>query len=235
MRYAEFQRKPVDVPEFVAKAGARFRENDVYPICLECRQKVAPRLPEGPREPWFAHFPDQAQHCDIASGRAVNGWSSIGAAAVNQSRGRELRRYFLTHEATRAFALLTRVCSGTVVDFNVFINLIRRADGRGIWDFVGLEPWMMSFILPLLDNFEAERYAFHFTMRRGADNVALFNGSRALILDRVFTNSGVSMNGSGKCPNPLPVTPEALKKYGDASWMKASDGFVRKLINHLPE
>lgn len=219
MKYAEFRGARVDVPQFVAKAGARFRKEGVYPICLECRRPVAPRLAEGPGGPSFAHFPGQAAGCDLASKASGRDLSALGIGDLDDQRGRAVRRIFLAHESLRAFALLTKVCSGTKIDFATFAKLIRRADGRGIWDFCGLDPWMMAFILPLLENFTTPSYAFHFTMRRGADETSLFGGSRRLLLDRVFTRSGDSMRSSRRLPNPLPVTPKILIEHGDASWI----------------
>lgn len=218
MILADFQGRLVDVPGFIARAGPRFRERKLYARCPECDAQVYPQHAEGPRDPSFNHWPNAAEGCWLATHSNAN-LGVLGNGAVDHSRGALLRDEFLADYAPRSYALLRNVTLQPAPTVAEFIRLVRRADGRGLWSFAGMEVWMMPFILPLLDEFAGVRFPYHFVMRRGPTRTLLMNGGRDLLLDRVFSRGGESTKAKPEVPNPLPVSPGSLAEYGRASWI----------------
>lgn len=236
MKCAWFQATLVDVPEFIAKAGPDFRRKHTYAVCPECGADVYPVRPEGPRKPSFSHFPGHAEECRAESGDVTLDF--LGTGSVDAARGVRMRAQFIASHLSNAYSLLRNVCFNRDASMAVFVKMVRRADSRGIWRLAKLELWMVPFILPLLRHFQATDFEFHFTMRRQVLDEETGLIRDGLFLDRVFSDSGTSMQSLMGVPNPLPVTRGSLERHGDVGWIgdpRRMDERFRSLLTRPPQ
>lgn len=85
------------------------------------------------------------------------------------------------------------VVTGGSCSTSQFANLIRNADRRGVWSFVGLRIWAVPFVLVTLDDFVSPRgIAFRLVMgrRRTAPRSFAWKGMETGVLRKYFADSG---------------------------------------------
>lgn len=184
------------VPQFIAVAGVRWREQNTLPTCLGCDEPVHPVGANNPAATQhFDHFDARggAQDSYCALRRQTGRFASFHVDDLDVVAGRQRRARFLhSPNLVLAYAFLSRAtlhcCSR-----RKFAELVVRADQRRIWSYVGLQDWAVPFILLSLGDFKTREseLPFHFvlsTSRGEAQNP--WRGMRAARLVKHFSDSG---------------------------------------------
>lgn len=220
----------VDPDQFLAIAGANYKEKGIYPYCEACGEPVDLYgvFSTNPNTtPRFDHKNLSAganplNDCVLANRNKRLAW--LLPDGFDDVRGERIRQQFREPEfmaQTYNFCLnLCRVKNLTTAQFR---ELCQRADKKRIWAYEGIQVWAIPYILLVLGDFTATRkdgsqYDFRFVFQRPRGSVmsALWENPKACRIKKVFGNGKKIIAHD----NPYPVSQNDFEsKAGKYEWV----------------
>jgi hypothetical protein len=155
----------------------------------------------------------------------------------DDARGKVLRAQFFEPEfLAQAYTFCRNLCRAKNLAHGQFRSMVKRAEKKRIWSYVGIQLWAVPYILLTLEDFSAigknnQQYGFHFVFQKprgsgGTGIAALWSSQNGCKISKVFSDNG---NPVRTGDNPYPVSELAfVEMAGDSSWV--TPALLRALI-----
>ena len=138
--------KTISPKEFISEFGVNHAEKEIFAKCMHCGAdvftygmssiKVTSR---------FKHF--SGKSCDVST---IAGGDHPG---FDINRGILIKKEFCKSEnILRAYVLCLSMVGKGQFSVNTFISLCKKANNKDIWAYVGIEVWMLPFMLLTLND-----------------------------------------------------------------------------------
>lgn len=180
-----FEKKQITPKEFASEFGANYKENNIFPTCIHCGEKVftygTSSINVTSR---FKHFNDRS--CDPSP---IGGGNHPGFDLIF---GEKIKEEFCRTDAIiKAYVLCLNIVGKGNFPVSTFINLCRKADKKNIWSYIGVELWMIPYMLLTLDDFSVTSHNNNtFNIRFVLDKTFnLLLQERNCNIEKIYTDS----------------------------------------------
>ena len=217
MKHAIFQGCVLDIAQFIGRAGPEWKAKGLRPSCPNCGIEVDPYGVHSPESVHRFDHPDLAvadesfDDCPLARRGGRFGYLEVDALDTRQARQLRLGFPNATEEVGMAYAFVSRA-TGYRCTLAEFVDLVRRADRKGVWGYVGLHSWAVPFILLSLGNFTTRTgIPFHFVFHKDRSiRASPWHDAKGAKLRKHFTGSGKLFTRSENAD--IEVTEAALRR-----------------------
>lgn len=229
--------------EFIKRAGNNYKLNNIYPYCPECDEKlIIVNVSSTLNNTFYKHYDlandidsESIEVCSLRSKKSNRqGWY---CSSFDFSRGAIIRDKFLEKDnLLKAYCFCWSLCGKGNLSLKQFHKMIKLANKKKIWSYVGVELWMIPYMLLTLCDFQHHKgFAFHFILHKNQNNhlniAEIFSSSSQI--QKVFSNSQRLM---GKSPNnPLDITESNYLQVVDRSYFITNSEFSEKLYDYISE
>jgi hypothetical protein len=221
MLYAEVNGKSISANEFSSRFARAHLNGEIIAKCLVCGRKVDPYGLHSTRVNNRYDHPNGVRDCPLSSANDER-YKHLNSSTNDEGKGRSLRRAFLREGSLRsAYAFSLKVCGKGSLSGKKYGELIKIADGIGIWGYVGLPSWTVPFILLTLADFEATTYNFSFRLQKSRSQPTddLWLDPKDSKLEKIFPN-GTPMDRAGVLENPIPICEKIYREVAlDNDWV----------------
>lgn len=231
MRYAYYGRPGGSevTPEEFEERRRRDRTPSMNAYCTSCSSIVTTVNAFNPAQPsFFRHnaVPNgvEAPFCPYRSDEDRDG---LHPDNWDPDRGLSLRREFLSEQSLRiAFSFCRNLCrTPEALPSSKFIDLIRKADQKRLWDYAGIPVWAVSYMLLVLANFQGTRkngapyeFVFRFSKPDRSSASALWTRSHECSLVKRFESGELIKTAD----NPTPLSEaDWIRVAGKTDWIKS--------------
>lgn len=181
-------RKYVTVTEFLAEIGPNYKKKGVIPECPCNGCELYIHGAHSPKSPArFSHMPNQNEDCRCRKGYdgplGVPGYDSL-----------LLKDKFCKEEnLKKIYKICLDACGARKFPASKYIELVKKANQINIWGYVGLEIWMLPYILLTLDDFRAKdkngkEYEYRFILLEDS-NLDLLAHINDIKISKIFADS----------------------------------------------
>lgn len=215
---AEFRGRMVTVEKFISLASPRYKEQNLYPICPMCKERLFVRGSSTPNSPscFFHQKKDVSStsldDCPMAE-RGDKRLRSLIPDEWDFLQAESLYREFDCSKNRKiTYNFMEACCGSKSFDKDVFVRCLNRANKKNIWAYKGIKMWMVPYILLTLENYTHKNgYSFHFVIHKPS---LMWSKPELCSLKKVFssgdlmkTNFYYTKDGvKGSLPNPLPFS-----------------------------
>lgn len=229
--YGSVTGKSVTASEFLDLATPDYKKRNIFPYCAACHEIVHPYGVHTPNQNTPKRFDhpdrlpdaDPLDDCILANrnaryrGLEPDGWDDMRGALMR-------REFFREDNLAVAFAFCLSLCRKGNLPATKFRSMIRRADRKRVWAYVGIPLWAFPYVLLTLENFtghgkDGNEYEFHFSFKKPSDSniSALWTRSQDCRIVKLFTSGETIVTTD----NPFPVSEKAmLEKIGNTNWIR---------------
>lgn len=235
MRKARLGRKGsiITIDEYQRKGFHKRSGSKYIPYCRACGERVFPHaLGSLNVEASFHHHPTpvdtpEMNICPLSS-KASKRYSALDCSEKDERSGRELRERFVKDGyVKKAYYFMLKSCGKGCLSYPTFEDVLRNANRKNVWNYVGMKAWMMPYVLlyvgDFVDSNGEKPYKFHFIFSHdlefSMDN--MLRNSTGYMIERVFSNSGRSFNKRGCFSYPMEVSKQNFdEKTCNLEWME---------------
>lgn len=138
-----FKRKDISPKEFISEFGVEYQEKNIFPRCLFCNEQVfIYGISSTLVTSRFKHFSGKSCQINISGGF---GGVHPGFYFPNVEKIKE--EFCKKETITKVYTLCLNMVGKGNFPVEVFAELCKKADQKHIWGYVGLEIWMLPYIL----------------------------------------------------------------------------------------
>jgi hypothetical protein len=219
-----FKIKEVTPKEFISEFGVNYQEKDIFPSCLYCGEKVFTYGTSSTQViSRFKHFNGMSCQAIILGGFGNE------HPGFNFSNIEKIKNEFYDQKIiSKSYALCLDIIGKGNFPVSKFLELCKKADKKHIWAYVGIEVWMIPYILLTLNDFTIisrdgnNTYNIRFVLDKHFNVNTL---DKKCNIEKIFTDSQ-------KILKSYPVS-ESDFYATDESWIK--DKLLDKLLSFAKE
>lgn len=183
-----FEKKDITPKKFISEFGVDYQEKDIFPKCLHCGEKVyVYGVSSTQVVSRFKHFNGMSCQIHITGGfGGKHPGFDFGAAE-------RIKKEFCQQEIiTKVYALCLNMVGKGNFSADTFIELWKKADQKHIWSYVGLEVWMIPYILLTLSDItlktrdKQNTYDIRFVLDKNSD---LRSHTTTCNIEKLFVDS----------------------------------------------